>query len=593
MGLRDEIYSIRFRLLGSLFLLLGISLFVWMYGIWTFQRDSYVKKARAEAMRAGLTIEKTLRSAMLENDWVKIRLFVRDIHEIVQPSMISILAFDGRVAVSTDNSLVGKRLERNAQAGCTICHTTAGEIPAHNAAFLKTEAGLVLRNIINVPNAPECYGCHPSEQKNLGIVIFDAPFNETYTMLRDILFRSILTGLLTFLAILIVLSFIIQRFVHQPLHQLMAGFIHVGRGNFNYWVEVKPRGEFQEMAEQFNVMGRAIGRTFVEIKQKNWETASLYAFVRQLSQAIEWNKLQKMITNLLFETFTVEQVMLFLRQDGKEGRVVEISGRQKDDLRLYHREFDQAEIGDMPAWIMVEYEKWQRDALIAPSFSLDDTKAVLPLASKKMSVGMYCLQRESGKPFSAAEKKLVLAVSEQIGIALANARLYRMAITDGLTGLYAKRYGESIIRKLIDAYEPVQNNGFCVLMLDLDYFKQVNDTHGHQVGDDMLVHIAGIIRDSIRFDDVACRFGGDEFIILVAGGLEVGREAGCRLCQAIKQHVFRDSTGPALRNTVSIGVAAFPQHGETDEEVIAAADQALYEAKKGGRNQVVCFGGEE
>lgn len=206
---------------------------------------------------------------------------------------------------------------------------------------------------------------------------------------------------------------------------------------------------------------------------------------------------------------------------------------------------------------------------------------------------VFCLQRESGKSFSEAEKKLVLAVGEQICIALANARLYRMAITDGLTGLYAKRYGESVIRKFLDAYTPAKNNGFCVLMLDLDHFKQVNDTHGHQVGDEVLVQLSGLIRAGIRFDDVACRFGGEEFIILVAGDLEVGREAGSRLRQAIEQHLFRNGTGLALRNTVSIGVASFPQHGGTVEELIAAADQAMYEAKKQGRNRVVCFAGRE
>jgi diguanylate cyclase (GGDEF)-like protein len=373
----------------------------------------------------------------------------------------------------------------------------------------------------------------------------------------------------------------------------MEGFVHVGRGNFNYWVEVDAKGEFQEMADLFNVMSRAIQRSFAEIKGKNWETACLYTFVQQLSRAIEWNRLRRLITDLLHETFSTRHVVVFLSREKKDQVVYEVSWRQADNPRYHHRDYTlRVEADDLPPGIVAEWEKWRNGKLTDTCFSENDTRVFLPLDSKNVSLGLICLQREAGHPFSGAEKKLISAVGEQLGIALANARLYRMAITDGLTELYTRRYCETTIRKLLEAHEATPEKGFCVLMLDLDHFKLVNDTHGHQVGDEVLIQLAALIRASTRHDDVACRYGGEEFIVLINGGLNVGRESAVRLRRVIENHLFSSSSAPPLRSTVSIGVAHFPLHGRSGEEVISAADHALYEAKNQGRNRVVCFGDE-
>lgn len=587
-------YSLRFRLLFSLFLLLGLSLLVAMVGIWTFERDRFMEYARNEAMLAGRTIEKALRGAMLENDREKIRQTVAGLQQIVAPSVISIMSPDGLVAVSNDESLVGQRFDLKADPGCLICHLRPGVMPDRGAVLLETESGPVLRNIIKIANAPECHGCHGPEQKNCGILLYDVLLSDIYATLHTLLFRIALTGLISFLVIIIALSLIIQHFVHRPLTRLQEGFLHVGRGDFNHWVEVGTRGEFQEMADQFNVMSRAIGRSLAEIRQKNWETGKLYTFVQQLSQASEWNKLKPTIVNLLFESFAADRVALFLCRENRKGMLVEISWKQAGDRRCYHREYeDAAGKGELPDWIMAELEKWRQDILASPSFLPNEITAFVPLASKGVAVGLVFLEKGSGQPFRKVDKKLLLAVSEQIGIALANARLYRMAITDGLTGLYTKGYCESVIRKILDGRSTTQESGFSVLMMDLDHFKRVNDSHGHQAGDQVLVQLARLIRANIRQDDVACRYGGEEFILLAMGSPETGVEIAARLRRAIEQHVFSCDGDLALHNTISIGVACFPQHGESGEAVISAADQALYEAKKRGRNQVVSFAGEE
>lgn len=586
----DFMYSIRFRLLASLFVLLGLSISVSMYGIWVFERDRYMVIAQSEATKAGQTIEKALRSAMLQNNRAAIQKSVDDIHAIVKPSVISILSYKNKVEISSDKAMLGRSFDRDTNASCTVCHITRGVPPQRSEVFLETEAGPVLRNVIKIPNGPECYACHPSEQQNCGILLYDVLFTDTIEMLRTVLVRMALTGLISFIFLILVLSFIIQRYVHRPVNQLMAGFLHVGRGDFNYWVDVDTKGEFQEMADLFNVMGHAIQRSFAKIKEKNWETTSLYAFVQQLSRAIEWTRLRRLITDLLHETFKTRQVVVFLSREKQEQMFYEVSWRQTDDPRYHHRDYAlQMEAEDLPFGAVSDWEKWRNGELTDICFSGNDTRVVLPLVSKNISLGLVCLQREADQPFSGAEKQLLLAIGEQLAIALANARLYRLAITDGLTELYTRRYCETVMRKLLENSELSPGKSFCVLMLDIDHFKQVNDTHGHQVGDEVLIQLAGLIRASIRQDDVACRYGGEEFIVLISGDLKVGRESAMRLRRIIENHLFISNSAPPLRNTVSIGVANFPLHGKTGDEVIGAADQALYEAKEQGRNRVACF----
>ncbi|HET98613.1 MAG TPA: sensor domain-containing diguanylate cyclase [Desulfurivibrio alkaliphilus] len=207
------------------------------------------------------------------------------------------------------------------------------------------------------------------------------------------------------------------------------------------------------------------------------------------------------------------------------------------------------------------------------------------LATHHVSLGLIYLHCGEGEAFNKMEKKLLAAVSEQIEITLANARLYRMAITDALTGLYSKRYCETKIRELLDVQTLEQRRTFSVLMLDLDHFKRVNDTHGHQVGDEVLVQLAGPIRSQVRRNDVACRYGGEAFIILVPGEPGTAVEVAERLCRAVEGHTFVCQGGLKLQNTVSIGIASFPRHGRTAGEVIGAADEALYGAKHTGRNR--------
>ncbi len=162
--------------------------------------------------------------------------------------------------------------------------------------------------------------------------------------------------------------------------------------------------------------------------------------------------------------------------------------------------------------------------------------------------------------------------------------LLSSALRDGLTKLFNKRY---LMDRLDSELKFAQRHetSLSLLLIDLDHFKKVNDTHGHLAGDAVLAHIAQVLTRAVRNEDVVARFGGEEFaIILRAIGLEPAVQMAERLRKNIEAAVVKCAAGE-LRATISIGVAGFPSTpAKTPEQLVEAADQALYRAKHDGRN---------
>ena len=190
-------------------------------------------------------------------------------------------------------------------------------------------------------------------------------------------------------------------------------------------------------------------------------------------------------------------------------------------------------------------------------------------------------------------KRRTIAVAERVALALANLKLRELlrnqSIRDALTGLYNRRYlEESLKRELHRANRA--NRNVSLVMLDLDHFKHFNDTFGHQVGDILLKEVAGVIKSRMRAGDLACRYGGEEFSLIIA---EVNAEGAHKCAESIREtikHLSLHHRGQTLGTiTVSAGIATFPAHGTNSEELIRAADEALYRSKKAGRDCISVY----
>ena len=173
-----------------------------------------------------------------------------------------------------------------------------------------------------------------------------------------------------------------------------------------------------------------------------------------------------------------------------------------------------------------------------------------------------------------------------------NKGLWKLSITDGLTKLMNRRHFNDVVKLEFSRAKRYGGSLGCI-MIDIDRFKAVNDTYGHLTGDRVLRELSGLIRNNLRRIDIAARYGGEEFVLLLpeTDGEALGFVAE-KLRKAVESHNFQDkqnaeNPGPE-RITISLGAADFPQSGvKTPEDLVQAADQALYEAKRSGRNRVV------
>jgi len=190
------------------------------------------------------------------------------------------------------------------------------------------------------------------------------------------------------------------------------------------------------------------------------------------------------------------------------------------------------------------------------------------------------------------EKRLLSMIADLAAIALVNGQLMERreidANSDGLTGLFNKRYlkarlGEEIHKAEVGHY-PVS-----VFVFDLDHFKKCNDTHGHLTGDRVLKETAETLAETVRNTDVVARWGGEEFLVILPDTDKEGAwKAAEKVREALSKHTFHDEDGQEIESvTLSGGIATFPDDGRQQSELIGAADDALYQAKKAGRNRVI------
>jgi len=191
--------------------------------------------------------------------------------------------------------------------------------------------------------------------------------------------------------------------------------------------------------------------------------------------------------------------------------------------------------------------------------------------------------------------RLVSMAADNLAMALVSLKLREAlrsrSVRDPLTQLFNRRYlDETLVRELSRCKRSGQELG--VIMVDIDHFKKYNDTHGHDAGDFVLVGIAELVRSKLRVEDVACRFGGEELVLVMPGASKeaaAGRAESMR--EATERHEFVYKGKSLVGVTVSLGVANYPADGDTPAALMKAADSALYLAKDSGRNRVVVAGG--
>ena len=217
---------------------------------------------------------------------------------------------------------------------------------------------------------------------------------------------------------------------------------------------------------------------------------------------------------------------------------------------------------------------------------------MVPMKSKNKVLGTIHLQRglREKAPYIEEDLKILQTVADYAAIAIENAKNFRkveeLTIRDDLTTLSNARHLHDILDREINRSQRY-NKPFSMIFLDIDHFKQVNDTYGHIHGSELLREAAEIIQKCIRMVDFGARYGGDEFVVVLP---ETNKQEAVviaeRIREAIEKNKFLERGGLSIHFTASLGVATFPQDAESKDELIKMADHAMYDSKKTSRNKV-------
>lgn len=216
---------------------------------------------------------------------------------------------------------------------------------------------------------------------------------------------------------------------------------------------------------------------------------------------------------------------------------------------------------------------------------------VAPIVIQGRVEDILRIESEEKNAFDLTDLRIVELITLMTSVSLGNARLYIMAetraINDGLTELLTQNYFiEKLQHELLFAHR--YKTSTALIMIDVDHFKAINDTHGHQVGDAVLKHLGAILRDTAHPIGSAARYGGEEFAILFPQtGRTRAKDIGTHILKAIQQASFDSEEYKGIQVTVSMGIAVFPEDGSNVSQLLGVADSNLYRAKASGRNRLI------
>jgi diguanylate cyclase (GGDEF)-like protein len=389
--------------------------------------------------------------------------------------------------------------------------------------------------------------------------------------------------------ILLLLTGVVTRLIVLPVLQLIHASEQVSRGDLQPTLPPVVDNEFGVLSRSFSNMTAALRR-------EREEMAALNRFSEAVTQCTSEREVYDLVLHSLKERFQPRQVIIFKFNPTENF--------------LEAAAFLVPPPPEVAAWPVIEEPHKCKAIRTGRPFLVNDVtmEPVCPSQFLLPAEGSYycgpliasgniigSVRMEAAKDLWTPERERPLesylsGAAAALSSLRASASMKQQANTDVLTGLYNRRFLEDYARKLF-ALAKRRGKPVGVIMMDLDRFKTFNDVYGHEMGDRILRHFAKAVTAPMRDTNLAARYGGEEFVVILP-------DTGTQGCQLVAERIRKavmlmvvpsNTEKPLPQITVSMGVAAFPDHGQTVEEVIQASDKALYESKRGGRNRITVF----
>jgi len=462
---------------------------------------------------------------------------------------------------------------------------------------------------------PDCLSCHTvARDTTLGVISMEFDI----TNMRN-------TGLLTILKILginllfiAIVLLLINHYITPYLKlfsNMQEGIQKAYRGDFTHHFTTTVKGDAKNIVEQLNTLFQKMQETFGDIKN-NLATfipqgcisshdplSDAKTVIKELSdiykfkKTIELDQTKESVYNRVIDAFThkFDFSHFALFEISSKGRhLIYISSGEsicnesvQEDVMLCRAYRTKSDV------ISTEFVKLCQECscntleyICIPFDINDEYSLVLSITTKDI------------KEFSKINddipsiKNYLEAAKPVIESRILTDKLRESSLKDGMTGLYNRRFLEEFIDHFMKQAQRNKET-YTVLMLDVDFFKSVNDTYGHDVGDKVIVEIGNVLRENIRESDLAIRYGGEEFLVLLHNATYEGAKlVAHNIHSAFAKLVFDVGNGKTMQKTISIGMSRYPDDADTLWKCIKFADTALYVAKTTGRNKIVEYSQE-
>lgn len=316
---------------------------------------------------------------------------------------------------------------------------------------------------------------------------------------------------------------------------------------------------------------------------------AINAIAKQTTAVLDIKDLLEKVCSLIFESFPVDHVSLLLKE---EEHLVMRAHRGRLTPSIADHERLPADAGLWSEAFHGGKTVAHADLAVAPksveTFKESQSRMCIPLISFGQTLGVLVLDSKRREAFNPADARPLESVADICATAIQNVhyveRVRHLANIDGLTGIFNRRYFEKQIADELERSRRYDTE-LTVMMVDIDHFKRLNDEFGHLLGDEVLRQASSIFSQQLRKNDVVCRYGGEEFAILLPQtGFQQAMSVAEKLRRVVETWQF---PGVPRAVTISVGIASCPAHGTSRDDVVKAADTALYTAKQAGRNRVI------